>query len=239
MHGIVINLDKRVDRWIEFQKQQFPFPIERFSAITASRGEDGCTMSHLAVISRQTEYPFIVFEDDCQMIEPWDIVEKAMAQLPYKWDALFLGATLTQPLLRHSANLFYLKKAFCLHAVIYNSPDMVKFILHNHHTKPGINLDIFYCKEVLKRFNCFITYPLVAIQRSGKSDICQNYVEYGEKEMGEYYKIYTDEIYRRELRIISKPVVRIQSPRVPHKQGLSPYQKAVQRRIRRAPGRHW
>lgn len=174
MKGIVINLDRRFERWEYFQEvnsDKLPFEIERFSAFDMKPGEDGCTKSHLAVISSQTEYPFVVFEDDCVMLQDWSVIQRCMDELPPCWDGLWLGANLTRPLRRWSKSSFYLQKAYCLHAVIYNTPRMVEFILKNHNTPRGKNLDIFYYHTVLSRFNCFITHPLCATQTEGFSDI--------------------------------------------------------------------
>lgn len=176
MKGIVINLDRRSDRWKHFQDvnlSKLPFEIERFSAYDIVPGEDGCTKSHLEVLHRQTEYPFIVFEDDCIMTQEWYVVEECMSQLPPCWDALWLGANLTRPLRRYSKNTFLLYKSYCLHAVIYNSKRMVDFILENHKTPKGKNLDIFYYNTVQDKFNCFITDPLCATQKEGYSDIAK------------------------------------------------------------------
>ena len=172
MHGIVINLDSRPDRLAEFRKQQFPFEVERFSAIKVTPGEDGCTQSHLAVIGAQTEFPFVVFEDDCIMLQPWTAVEMCMKQLPNKWDALWLGANVKEPISKYSENLYRLCNAYALHAVIYNSKEMVDYILKYHNTPSGKNLDIFYRFAVQKKFRCFLTYPMFATQRVDVSDIC-------------------------------------------------------------------
>jgi len=188
MKGFVINLDRRPDRLREFYKNKFPFPIERFSAIDGTCGEDGCTMSHLSVIGSQTEFPFVVFEDDCDMLRGWDAVETAMSQLPPDWDALWLGATLYKPLRRYSKNLYILKKAYALQAIIYNSKRMIDYILKNHNTPSGINLDIFYHYHVQKLFNCYIVHPLVAGQKSGMSDISKKTQEHNDEIIPRYNK---------------------------------------------------
>lgn len=188
MTGIVLNLDGRPDRLKEFQKQEFPFHITRLSAVRAGCGEDGCTQSHLMALSSICEYPKVVFEDDCVMLEPWSVVEKAMSQLPKDYDALWLGANLQHKLERYSENLFRLKEAYCLHAVIYNSPAMVEYILQNHNTPSGKNLDIFYHREVFERFKCFITAPMCATQRAGVSNICMNYTDFAGELMENFIK---------------------------------------------------
>lgn len=188
MNAFVINLDSRPDRMTLFEENNFPFKVTRFPAVHTDNGSDGCTLSHLSIISQQTQFPFIVFEDDCMMIQSWVVVETAMKQLPRGWDALWLGATIRQPLKRQSTNLYRLKNAFCLHAVIYNSKAMIDYIIHNHNTPSGKNLDIFYHKKVLDRFNCYITYPICATQRFDYSDICKSKVDYHKEILNSYYK---------------------------------------------------
>ncbi len=181
MKAFVINLDSRPDRMKLFKENRFPFEVTRVSGVVASCGEDGCTQSHLQVIASQHEFPFVVFEDDCMMIRPWSIVEKALSQLPNKWDALWLGATIRQPLVKYSTNLYKLRNAWCLHAVIYNSREMIDYILQNHNTPSGRNLDIFYHLQVMNAYRCFVTYPLCATQRNDYSDICKKKIDYNKE----------------------------------------------------------
>ena len=189
MRAFIINLDSRPDRLESFLKQSFPFEVERFPGVVAERGQDGCAASHLAVIGRQTDFPFVVFEDDCMLIRPWSIVEEAMSQLPADWDALWLGAMVKQRLKRYSCNLYRLKRAYSLHAVIYNTKRMVDYIVTQHYRTNGENLDVFYCHEVQARFNCFITYPIVATQRSDVSDIGGKFTNNAE-DIVTYYNTY-------------------------------------------------
>jgi GR25 family glycosyltransferase involved in LPS biosynthesis len=176
MKAFVVNLDSRPDRLETFKKNVFPFEVERFPGVVAATGEDGCTRSTITILQRQLakrEFPFIVFEDDCKMLVPWSEVEKAMKQLPDDWDALWLGTNPRKPLQRHSDNLFRLKGGYTSHAIIYNSKRMVEYILKNHNTPSGKNLDIFYYHVVQKYFNCFVVYPLMATQISDYSDIAK------------------------------------------------------------------
>lgn len=189
MKGIVINLDSRPDRLKSFREQPIPFEVERFSAIDTERGQDGCAASHLAVISSQTEFPFVVFEDDCILLHSWSKVERVMKQLPSNWDALWLGAMVKRRLHRFSRNLYKLKRAYSLHAVIYNSQRMIDFVVNEHYRTNGENLDVFYCHEVQSRFNCFITYPMIATQRSDVSDIGGKFTN-NQEAIGAYYKQY-------------------------------------------------
>lgn len=190
MRAFVINLDDRHDKLLEFRFQNdFPFHVERFSGIIDNPRDNGCAKSHLEVIGSQTEFPFVVFEDDCVMLEDWDVVEKAISELPKDWDALWLGGTVTQNLDRVSDSLFRVKRTHCLHAVIYNSKRMVDYILSNFMVVEGQKsiIDLFYF-EVQEKFNCYITYPICATQRSGYSDISEKDVNYYDYIINSYNK---------------------------------------------------
>lgn len=195
MKAYVINLESRPDRMVEFQKNIFPFGVERFNAIKTDPGWVGCTNSQLTILKQQKEFPFIIFEDDCLMLHTWNAVENSIKQLPPDWDALYLGATLMQPIERYSENLFRLKNAFCAHVIIYNSWRMVQYVLDNYeeffrNSTARNTLDVFYAYDVQEKFNCFITDPIAATQRSGYSDIENREVDY--TQIIEHFNIYTN-----------------------------------------------
>ena len=183
MKAYCINLPERPERWDEFRKQKIPFEVQRFDAIRDNPGWKGCTKSHLKVFQEITEYPCIVFEDDCLMLHDWAMVEQCMIQLPADWDMLYLGATLNEKLEPYSKNLYRIKNAWTTHAIIYNSNKVPEFILSN---KSNIKkIDVFITENVLPIFQCFITYPLIATQRPGISDVLR-------KSTFTDYKIITD-----------------------------------------------
>lgn len=193
MKAFVVNLDSRPDRLESFQKNNFPFEVERFPGLVMETGEDGCTYSTLTILERQlakNEFPFIIFEDDCKMIQPWSLVEKAMAQLPADWDGLWLGTNPRKRLYRYSPNLFRLIGGYTSHAIMYNSRRMAEYILNNHNTPKGKNLDIFYYHVVESKFNCYVVYPLAATQLSDFSDIAKVYTN-NEDEIAKNYKRFT------------------------------------------------
>jgi hypothetical protein len=192
MRAIVINLDERKDRMEQFRKNKFPFEVERFSALRGTCGQDGFTLSTRTVLSQITEFPTLVCEDDCVMLENWMVVQRAMAELPDDFDALWFGATLTTPLERYSEHLFRLKRAYTTHAIIYNSQKMIDYIL-GLHVPSGVNLDIFYFLKVQEEFNCFITDPICATQSDGLSDISGQEMKFHDYIIESYNK-YTNEI---------------------------------------------
>lgn len=173
MKAFVINLDSRPDRMERFKENQFPFEVERFPGVVASCGEDGCTYSHLKILSEQKEFPFVVFEDDFVLLQPWSLIEQAMTQLPPDWDGLWISSNLRRPIQKYSKNLYRLIGGYASHGIIYGSKKMVDYILTYHNTPSGKNLDIFYCHRLQKIFNCYVVSPLAGTQLSDYSDIAQ------------------------------------------------------------------
>jgi len=183
MNAFVINLAERTDRMDLFRENKLPFEVKRFDAIKTDQGWIGCTQSHFSILQIYDELPLLILEDDVLFTEPWSVVEEAMRQLPDDWDALWLGATLCIPQERYSENLFRLIGGVCCHAIIYNSKRMIDYIITNHveffNTCLGRpTIDVFYCDDVQRKFNCFLTFPYVATQRAGYSDIEKAGVDY-------------------------------------------------------------
>lgn len=193
MNAFVINLDSRPDKLELFYKNGIPLDVERFSGIVDTPGDNGCAKSHLSLISQQTKFPFAVFEDDCVLLQPWELVDRAMLQLPRNWDALWLGATLYKPIKRYSENLCVLKGGLALHAVIYNSKRMIDYVIENFKvTQQKCIIDLFYSHQVQDRFHCFIVHPLMATQRPGLSDITGIHVDYYQEIIDRYEKFTND-----------------------------------------------
>lgn len=189
----VINLDSRKDRLKEFTSQAFPFVVERFSAITGESGVKGCRASHKVILDKGNELPFVVFEDDCKMVQDWSAVTRAMTELPENWDLLYVGANLNKPLKQHSEHLFYLKDAWTTHAIIYGSQRVIDYIKKNMPIDET-PIDVFYSKSVLTNFNCFLVSPMVAIQRDSFSDV-QNHNSNYEQLMLDNFKSLTVQIH--------------------------------------------
>lgn len=169
MNGFVINLESRFDRMIDFRKNRFPFEVQRFNAIKTDLGWKGCADSHIAIMKQQQEFPFVIFEDDCVLIDSWDKVEKAMLQLPPEWCALWLGTSHIQSLERYSENLCRVKGLYCHHAVIYNSRTMIDFYVNNYNME--LPIDAYTSSVVSYKFDCFLVDPMLAIQSVTYSDI--------------------------------------------------------------------
>jgi hypothetical protein len=173
MKAYCINLPERPEKWREFRSQKLPFKVERLDGIKKTPGWEGCRDAHLEALKKVNGMT-VIFEDDCLFLHPWGMVMKIMEQLPKNWDCLYLGATLNEPLERYSKNLYRLKKGWCSHAIIYKDATVPQFVLANEMRK----IDVFYANVVQEKFNCFLTFPLVATQRPGYSDIVNHRTEY-------------------------------------------------------------
>jgi GR25 family glycosyltransferase involved in LPS biosynthesis len=168
--------DKRTEVLPEFEKIGVK-PI-MFDAIKRKPGWQGCRDSHLKLLEQlRNETLFMICEDDVVFQNNAKaVIEMAFDELPKKWDMLYLGATLNKPLERYSESLYVLKGGWTTHAIIYNNFWVVDYILNK---RDEINkIDVFFADDVQENFECFITYPLIALQRPGYSDIINNYTSY-------------------------------------------------------------
>lgn len=173
--ALCINLKERGDRWSQFVTQILPFPVERHEAIKDSIGWVGCRASYLEALKKVYGLSFIM-EDDCMFLYDWSFIEDLMGQLPADWDCLYLGATLNEPLVRFSANLYKLTKAWTTHAILYNGRKVPDFILS--HERDIRKIDVFLANHVQPSYKCFITYPMTATQRPSFSDVIRRQQDY-------------------------------------------------------------
>lgn len=182
MRTYCINLPDRKDRRQEVLPEFKKFGIDPifFEAVRTLNGRDGCRMSHLKLFEylvSLNNFPVMVCEDDVVFQNyPLQVLNSAFESLPWDWDALWLGATLTEHLSRYNDNLFRLRGGWTTHCIIYNNPNVLKYVLS--HAEQIYKIDVFMADYVQKYFNCFITYPMIATQRAGHSDIINKFTDY-------------------------------------------------------------
>lgn len=189
MKKYCITLAERYDRTVQ-AKNEFSncgLNVEMVTGIKLSPGWIGCRESYLSCLNLGKNV-FAIFEDDVMFMRCWrQTIRKAMLQLPKDWDALYLGATLNEPLERYSDNLFRLRKGWTTHAIIWNNQNgIVDYILN--HADSIRKIDVFLAC-VQDMFNVYLTYPMVATQRPGHSDIINSYTDYSQ--IQERYERYT------------------------------------------------
>lgn len=189
-----------------FNKYEMIHKVERFSALRfkhedpsliKAMGQIGCSMSHFEVINKAKQENlnnFLVLEDDfCFEFEPNELFAKmnlSLSELPEKWDMFYLGGNLDSsyninPIEKHSDNLFKLNACHTTHAFAVNN-SIYNTILKD---KPSLDelqfwynkytvIDVYFSKAILSKNNCFISNPILSLQRPGFSNIEQKNYDY-------------------------------------------------------------
>lgn len=196
-HCYCINLASRPERWARAQAQFASIGltnVQRFEAVQPPpvkpgrrpKGWVGCMLSHLGVlrIAPRNAGPIAVFEDDVEFLTTpmpltengngpgvLEIIRECIAQAPANWDMIYLGGNPLQFLHSYSPNLLRVPVGLLTtHAMIYNgNSEVMDFILK--HDNRGTKIDDFLSLVVQPKFNVFITYPLIATQHDGQSDV--------------------------------------------------------------------
>lgn len=169
MKSYIINLADRTDRWDATYPllEERGFEARRYTAHRLFPGWMGCTASHLGALASIGQAPFAIFEDDIEFVADMDVVQSAMQQVEF--DMLFLGCDPQEEMKRVSDNTLKVGRLHQTHAIIYGSDRVVDFILSKRNEIRKI--DIFFSEEVIPKFNCYATYPMVCKQKNGHSDI--------------------------------------------------------------------
>lgn len=182
---VVLNLAHREDRLLFFteQAEKYDIPFERVEAIQdkiqGARGlRDSMVRLFNEEIAKGTEH-LLVFEDDCLMVADEvtfkDTMEKVMEQLPSDYDMVFLGCQITNRISHfRSANLIPVTNAFSTHAVLYSLQGMKAVIALDL----GYPIDNFLVEKLQPLGRCYCTYPLLASQLAGVSDIGGQFINW-------------------------------------------------------------
>ncbi len=181
-----INLDERVDRWEQAQKEFKKLGInevERFSAVKHEKGAIGCRESHLNIIKEAKELGLsniLIFEDDVLVLEEHlNKIESALNELKtLDWELFYFGATVDPNVGRLSSvtpTIVRTNFAYTTHAYAINN-SMFDFILENAPYQPII--DVFYNRNIVTRGNSYIINPMLCIQQESYSDIEKHHANY-------------------------------------------------------------
>jgi glycosyl transferase family 25 len=179
----VINLDDRKDRWDEIKKafESWPIKLERISAIKETPGWKGCLKSHKKAVKYALDhnYPWVlVLEDDCLPANGHTSFTQFLNTLPYlwenrdKWD-IFSGG----PTVIYESNVFtkdpilFNVKSYGAHFMLINQK-----VYENIIRAPEEPIDVFYKNKL----SCLCSYPHIAYQKEGVSDIEGKEVDYKE-----------------------------------------------------------
>lgn len=190
----VINLPERTDRLLEVAEELYKWeiPYELVNAIKHESGAEGLRMTVEKIfreaIANEWE-SVLIFEDDAMFVDscgnPNDTMNEAVKQLPLNWDILYLGAQCTTGFkLRKSANLLLVENAFATHAWAISLHGMKEILM------AGLEAPIDNCivAKIQSHGTTYITYPLLATQRPGMSDIGNTYINWQPFIENRYYQ---------------------------------------------------
>jgi GR25 family glycosyltransferase involved in LPS biosynthesis len=176
------NMDYRPDRWEQAQQEISKVGITpiRASGVIWNGTENkvyngyiGCGLTHLNCLKLALEKneSVLMFEDDVLFINDYlNTINSAIEELPTDWDMFYLGGNICRSIFRFSEHLGRLTHAQATHAYGVNKIFLPYLVSHLETRKDAI-IDVIYGNEIIPRNKCFITIPMVAIQRNGQSDI--------------------------------------------------------------------
>jgi len=178
-----INLDDRPDRWELAQKEigKLGADFQRFPAVKKENGAEGCYFSHLSLLQKFSGkmQHVMIFEDDVEFVQEdtMSLLESALLELMTKdWALLYLGGNILRPAFKvadHLARLSHCQSTYA-YCINYNYiPQVVDAIVKNK-----VTIDVLYADGIVPNLPCYITVPMLAIQRADYSDIEKRQMNY-------------------------------------------------------------
>jgi GR25 family glycosyltransferase involved in LPS biosynthesis len=178
----LLNLPERTDKLIasveQFEKYDIPF--KRVSAIKMENGAEGLRETLIQVLTEAIDQKYkniLIFEDDFDIVDESfnDIMDKATEQLPEDYRIMYLGCQPTRGFQNfHSPNLLCLQGAFATHAWGLSARAMNDIL--NYQVRAPI--DNFIVDKIQPLGGIYCTYPMLATQRPGMSDIGRTFIDW-------------------------------------------------------------
>jgi len=136
----------------------------------------GCLESHLHLINesiKNNDKNLLILEDDVYFIKPF----KNIPEPPKDWDMIYFGGTVNR--IMEKENEFWTRvTCYTTHAYMVNLKNKELINKLNEGYDYDGEIDKFYLNEIHKKFKCYMLTPMIAIQRSGYSDIEKRMVNY-------------------------------------------------------------
>lgn len=172
---VVINLEKRVDRWISVceQMERFDIPFKRKNAVECNSGAEGLMRTMVEIFNEAIDKGYnniLVFEDDA-VFKDEDvngIMENVIKQINKEYLLCYLGCQPTSGFNGwYSHNLLPVLNAYATHAVMYSRKAM-QLILASNLDHP---IDNHYVNNIQTYGDCYAVHPFLCTQAEGFSDI--------------------------------------------------------------------
>lgn len=177
----VLNLPERTDR-LESVLQELREHDIQASVVDSIKGDPGWsgllkTMKKIFGISLSKGYKnILVLEDDVRFMAPAKpFLENVLPQLPEHYHCFQLGTNLLSIPTRISENILKISSAYSTHAVAYSREGM-ELILPL--LDQEVAYDILLMKNIQVLGHCYCTFPQLAMQRPGHSDIEGKFVDW-------------------------------------------------------------
>lgn len=192
---VVINLDKRPDRYKICVEEEFPklgiTPIRKPGVIFTqagnaySAGVIGCLLSHYSILQAALSLntSVFIFEDDVHLIglNALEVLDWACEELgELQWDMFYAGANILKPFKKVTKYLAKLEHAQSTVCYGVNKNFIEKLLSYIDLTTIRKPIDLIYADDVIPYNNCYITIPMMAYQRDNFSDIEGQEVKYSE-----------------------------------------------------------
>jgi GR25 family glycosyltransferase involved in LPS biosynthesis len=175
----VINLIERNDKksYIEklFNKQKIKFEFYRPTK-NESNPKRGCLESHLHLIKNAIKNNYekiLIFEDDVKFLKSIHEIKEP----PNDWNMIYLGGTVHRVM--DTKNKDYTRvQTWTTHAYFINLKDkeFVNKIMEMEDYNEEV--DRFYLEKIHPKYKCYMTNPMMAIQKEDYSDIEKREVNY-------------------------------------------------------------
>jgi GR25 family glycosyltransferase involved in LPS biosynthesis len=185
----VTNMSYRPDRLAqateEIRKLELGFIREEGIIYTGTpnpqwNGWIGCGLCHYNILTKANrDQHILIFEDDFLLINDYkNTLESAIDELPEDWCMLHLGGNICRPIVRYSEHLGKTSHVQATHAYAVNKnfiPTLIEELTPVLETRI---IDTFYADNIVPKYECYITIPMVAVQRDDYSDIDSKAVSY-------------------------------------------------------------
>jgi hypothetical protein len=181
---ICLTQSNRPDRWLLVEDEiEKGVHIEPFYAIPDKDPKVSFCMSQIGMLKKFLASGLetaLLCEDDVQF-RNLNRFEYIVKELP-KWDLFYLGAN-CKPYpdciipIRVSKHILKVHSAWCTHAVGYTR-EMAQYIVDNYEYKGGQLFDTWLDINVLPKFDCYISSPMLAYQKPVRSDLWERVVDY-------------------------------------------------------------
>lgn len=172
-----LNLDSRKDRWEESEEEfkKVGYTVERVQGV-----EGNFNKGYYGALKAASKYKSsLILEDDVEFVK-WDHLDSAFKQLPKDWDVFAIGCSLiSEHKSKVSENIYRYENGWATHAIAYKKK-VIDWMLKEFRFEDGIIFDEWIRVNVLPKFNCYVIYPMAAIQRASFSDIRNRFVDYTE-----------------------------------------------------------